>query len=136
MISDKKIEKEVCETSIVDPIDETSENSNFDKSRTFAPDKNRTLSSNESVHPNERRNQFRNRPHRLWRQSTEEYYLSTSSSGKGTFMTSQTFYFHFSRPLYLKQGNLFRGERRITACAERLFLGIFIRAMFVFYNIK
>ena len=31
---------------------------------------------------NNRRNQFRNRPHRLWRQSTEEYYLSTSSSGK------------------------------------------------------
>jgi len=30
----------------------------------------------------DRRNQFRNRPHRLWRQSTEEYYLSTSSSGK------------------------------------------------------
>ena len=83
MIVDKKSEKEICETSIVDPIDETSENSNFDKSRTFVSDKNRSLSSTESVHPNERRNQFRNRPHRLWRQSTEEYYLSTSSSGKG-----------------------------------------------------
>ena len=84
MISDKKSEKEdcdmsVCDMSVVDPIPESSENSTLEISNS---DKSRTFGSTETFQPNDRRNQFRNRPHRLWRQSTEEYYLSTSSSGR------------------------------------------------------
>ena len=46
-----------------------------DKSKSSTPD---VVRSNVEK---DRRSQFRNRP-RLWRQSTEEYYLSNSSSGK------------------------------------------------------
>lgn len=47
-----------------------------EKSLDSNPDENFRSKNDET-----RRNQFRNRPHRLWRQSTEEFYMSTSSSG-------------------------------------------------------
>lgn len=75
-------ENVVAAESIADAADGDG-NEVIDVSSTSASDKSKS-STPDVVRSNvekDRRSQFRNRP-RLWRQSTEEYYLSNSSSGK------------------------------------------------------
>ena len=82
----KEQEEDRQEMSIVEQVPEISSekvSSKIDFEKSMTPDP-------EIVQGGERRYQFRNRPHRLWRQSTEEYYLSTSSSGKSvSYLTTQ-----------------------------------------------